>query len=132
MKMNKREYRRVAANVNIRFSGMFQGKPLDKPSFEYMEGVAQNFGPHGIFVETDQPFPKGSLVVLDFDLLNEDQEMEKIRARALVKWVQKWQKPHGMGLLLVEFEGVSQRSFARWITQLYEKEEEAGNSIYHE
>ncbi len=131
MKMNKREYRRVAANVNIRFSGIAHGKPLDKPSFEYMEGIAQNFGPHGIFVETDQPFPKGSLVILDFDLTNHANEPENVRAKALVKWIQKWHKPHGMGLLVVEFEGVSQRNFAKWLTDLYEKEEEAGNSVFH-
>jgi len=113
-----REYRRIAANVRVKFSG----PRLEKAAQTYMEGIAENLGRHGIFVSTDRPCPVGSLVTVEFDVHPGDTPIP-ISAKALVRWSSRWKKPHGMGLLLVEFEHVGEDNFAQWLEELYELEE---------
>ncbi|MCD4829097.1 MAG: PilZ domain-containing protein [Candidatus Cloacimonetes bacterium] len=122
---DKREYHRIASDIRVRYLGPRVGKRTQ----EYLAGIAGNLGRHGIFVATKHPCPVGSIITIEFD--GEDNRPMPLRAKALVRWANRWKKPRGMGLLLVEFEGVDKEDFARWITELYEREERAGDPVMH-
>ena len=121
---DKREYRRIATDISIRY----HGPKLEKRAQEYLEGVAENLGRHGLFVATRHPCPVGTVISIEFQVSG---RVLPLRAKALVRWVSKWKKPRGMGLLIIEFEGVEESEFVRWLTELYEQEEVAGKPVIH-
>ena len=116
--IEKREYRRIASDLRVRFVE----PKVSKETLHYLEGVAENIGRHGLFVSTKRPCPIGSIVSIEFE---EGEQTIPLRAKALVRWVNHWKAPRGMGLLIIEYEGVAEAEFARWLTVLYANEERA-------
>ncbi len=103
----KRKFKRVASNVRIRFSK----QQVDKETEEYFQGVAKDCGLSGIFLATEHLMPKGSIVSLDFEFFDGTGEKVSIQAHAVVRWIQRFRKPKGMGLEFYEFNGLKDRNF---------------------
>lgn len=114
-----RDYRRLPSNINVRVAH----EPMDKETRDYLTAVAENFGEHGVFIATDRPLPVGTIVVIELNLESEDLNREPVRAKAVVRWRNRWRNPRGMGLLFIEFEGLGENNFLEWLTRLYELEE---------
>lgn len=113
----KRRYERVAPRVN--FSVMVQH--IDKGDREYYEGVIEDVSYMGMFVEIKHPFPKGSLVVIQFQSKIEKDE-KPVTAKGLVRWTRKWTRPHGMGIDFIEFEGIEGTSVEEWSSKYFQKQ----------
>ncbi len=112
-----RRYPRVAPRVN--FSVMVQH--TDKGDREYFEGLVEDVSHGGMFVEFDHPFPKGSLVVIQFHS-KIDQNERPVTARGLVRWTRKWRRPHGMGIDFIEFEGLEDTPAEEWFKKHFQQE----------
>lgn len=104
-----RKYSRVSPDVN--FSVMLNH--IDKDDLKYFEGMIENIGLGGMFVEMDHPFSKGNMVTIQFKMVKEGVEQPVI-AKGLVRWTQKWKRPHGMGVDFIEFDGLGKNSFKEW------------------
>lgn len=117
---DRREYPRLPSEVNVRL----YKAPVDRVSQNYLAAIAENLGEHGVFIQTEYILPKGSIVYLEFDQEDHPGEKEPIRIKAIVRWVRRWRKPRGMGLLFIEFEGVAKSNLAEFLLKLYEMEEE--------
>ena len=109
---DRRQYRRVAAGVRVGF----QREDMDANASEYLQGVAENCGLGGMFLATSHLFPKGSVVVLAI----EREGQPAVEARAVVRWVNRWSRPHGMGLEFIEFEGLGERNIEDWLNEVFE------------
>ncbi len=112
-----RRYPRVAPRVN--FSVMVQH--IDKEDREYFEGLVEDVSHGGMFIEIDHPFPKGSLVIIKFHSKIEKNE-KPITAKGLVRWIQKWKRPHGMGIDFIEFEGIEDTPAEEWFRKHFQQE----------
>lgn len=111
---DQRKFKRVASNVRVGFSK----QQIDKDSEEYFQGVAEDCGLSGIFLATPHLMPKGSVVSLNFQFVDETGEQVKIQAQAVVRWTQRFRKPKGMGMEFFEFQGLGDRSFAQCLKLL--------------
>jgi c-di-GMP-binding flagellar brake protein YcgR len=115
-----RRYRRAAAGVRV----FYHGEPAERRERAYLEGVAANLSLGGMFLEADEPLPPGALVWLEFQPgvgPGEDPAEELVlRAKAVVRWRQRWRQPHGMGLEFVEFDGVGQHELKEMLERLLE------------
>jgi len=111
----KRKYPRIATNVHVRFRNEF----LSKEARDYLGGVAENLSLGGMFVSSDHLLSKGSIITLEFEIESEDKNVSTINARAVVRWVRRWRSPRGMGIEFIEFQGVDNHTFAKWIEGLF-------------
>ncbi len=109
----KREFKRVATDVLVRFSE----QDVDKLTQEYLQGVAKDCGLSGMFLATDHLLSKGSVVTLNFFFFDEGEEVN-IQAKAIVRWTQRFRRPKGMGLEFFEFKGLKGRDFEQCLAQL--------------
>lgn len=89
----KRKFKRIASEVLVRFSE----QEVDKGTQQYLQGVAKDCGLSGMFLATNHLMSKGSVVSLNFLFLDNEQEVN-IQAKAIVRWIQRFRKPKGMGL----------------------------------
>jgi hypothetical protein len=110
----KREFKRIASNVHIGFSK----QQVDKETEEYFQGVAEDCGLSGMFLATDHLMPKGSVVSLKFQFRDANGEEVSIQAQAVVRWLQRFRRPKGMGLEFFEFNGLGDRDFEQCLQQL--------------
>lgn len=110
---NKRKFKRSATNVLVRF----KEENLDKQTKHYLDGVAQDYGRGGIFIATDKPMNKGSVVFLDFLFLDEGKEVH-IQAKAIVRWTRIFRKPKGMGVEFYDFTGLEGIDFEEYLEKL--------------
>lgn len=115
-----RRFRRAAAGVRV----FYRGEPVERREREYLEGVAANLSLGGMFLETDEPLAPGDLVWLEFQpgvAPGEDPAAELVlRAKAVVRWRQRWRQPHGMGLEFLEFDGLGQHELDGMLARLLE------------
>ncbi len=107
---DQRKYPRAASGTQIRYRRLAS----DKEALEYLEGVVENVGLGGVFINTDDPLPRGSLVELEFRVSMDGRD-RTIGAKALVKWNRKMFPPTGMGLEFVEFSGLGESDLSDWI-----------------
>lgn len=112
---NRRQYRRVAAGVSV----FYWSPPVDKPTREYLEGIASDLSLGGLFLATPRPLPKGSYVLLDFETAGD--EGGPVSAKAVVRWRRRWRPPRGMGLEFVEIEGLGQRRLEAWVESILKR-----------
>jgi Tfp pilus assembly protein PilZ len=99
---NKREFKRSATDVLVKYRKV---EDVDKSTKHYLEGIAENYGMGGVFLATDKPMQKGSVISLDFLLLDEGKEVT-IQAKAIVRWIQRFRNPKGMGVEFYDFSGL--------------------------
>jgi c-di-GMP-binding flagellar brake protein YcgR len=109
----KRAYPRLAPNVRTQI----QARPVGKNEREYLEGILADVSLGGMFVEMSNPFPKGSLVRMQFEV-NVDGELKVIRARALVRHTRRFLGKPGMGIEFIEFEKLGEQNLKDWLQRL--------------
>ncbi len=110
-----RKYSRISPGV--KYNVMAQH--IDKNTQKYFKGVIENIGLGGVFIKIDTPFPKGSMVTIQFDT-NKEEGKKPVVAKGLVCWTQKLKQPHGMGIDLFEFEGLGDCSFKEWFKKHFQ------------
>ncbi len=115
LNQENRKYPRISPGVN--FSVMV--KHIDKDAREYFKGVIENIGLGGMFIDTDYPLPKGSMVTIHFKS-NKEVDAQPVIANGLVCWTQKLMRPHGMGVDFIEFEGLGDNSFEEWFKKHFQ------------
>lgn len=110
----QRQHRRAETNVLVQFcedSG-------DNSAQQYQKGIVGNCSAGGMYIATEHPAPRGSLIRLKFSLDSENKAPLPIQARASVRWVRHVAHPRGMGVEFLEFEGIDAQDFREWITNL--------------
>jgi c-di-GMP-binding flagellar brake protein YcgR len=113
----RRKHVRIATNISIRF----YKEDLDRKSRKKLSGIAENCSLGGMYLSTEDTFPEGSVLSLEFEIDSEESGPTVVKARAVVRWSRRWSAPRGMGLEFVEFEGPGNRSFAEWMAVLAKK-----------
>ncbi len=108
---------RIRPGVAVRFIG----KSIDRTTRHYLDGVVENCGLGGMFISTDHPFPKGNLITLDFRVNSESKGSTPVRARGIVRWVQRRTGDRGMGIEFMEFERLGDRVFSDWIKKVLQE-----------
>lgn len=111
---NKRKFERSATNVLVRFR---KEENVDKKTQNYLNGVAKDYGRGGIFLATDKPMDKGSIISIDFLFQDEGKEVN-IKAKAVVRWIQRFRKPKGMGVEFYDFTGLEGVDFEKYLELL--------------
>jgi hypothetical protein len=123
MTEERRQHTRIATNVSVHF----QKEQLDRKLRKQLIGIAENCSLGGMYVSTDDIFPEGSVLTLEFEIESEDSSPSIVEARAVVRWSRRWGSPKGMGLEFVEFAGPGGSSFADWMASLAKKAMKAEN-----
>ena len=83
------------------------------------KGLVENCSSGGMYITTDHPFDRGSVVTVKFQA-----DSEKIRSnlpfevRATVRWVRKVTSPKGMGVEFLEYSGITEEKFKERIAVL--------------
>lgn len=119
----RRKTHRIRPGVAVRFIG----ESIDKMTRHYLDGVVENCGLGGMFISTDHPFPKGSLITLDFRIDSESRELTPVRAQGIVRWVKRRTGNRGMGIEFIEFQGLGDRVFADWIKKVLDEPRVSSN-----
>lgn len=114
---DKRKHPRKPGSTSVRFWRL----PTDRSTIEYLEGVVENVALGGVFIATDDPLPKDSLVEVEFRV-DADGTPRTVRAKALVRWARSMFPPAGMGLEFIEFSGLGQEHLEDWIARLKDSE----------
>ncbi len=112
-----RKYSRVSPGVN--FSVMVEH--ADRGDKEYYEGIIEDVSLGGMFIEIGHPFPKGSIVTIQFKSKIEKDE-RPVTAKGLIRWTRKWKQPHGMGIDFIEFDGLGSTPFEEWFKKHFQQE----------
>ena len=120
MSYQRRKTHRIRPGVAVRFFG----EPIDRTKRQYLDGVVENCGLGGMFISTDRPFPKGSLVTLEFRIKSESRDLDPVKAQGIVRWVRRRTGDRGMGIAFIEFEGLGDRVFSDWIRKVLKEPEE--------
>ncbi len=110
----KRKFRRVASDVRVQFSR----QAVAKETGDYFRGIAKDCSLGGMFLATPHVVPKGSVVLLSFQYVDEEGETVTIEAQAIVRWTRRFLKPKGMGLEFFEFHGLGDRDLEQCLDQL--------------
>ena len=113
MSQDKRKFPRVSVEAGIRYRPI----PTDSSTVEYLKGVLENVGLGGVFIATEEPLPKGSLVEIEFRIVERGKQCS-IRAQALVRWDRRRFTPPGMGLEFIAFEGLGQQQLEVWLLKI--------------
>ena len=115
MSSEKRVHRRAATNVFVQF---FQESDGHNTRQQYREGMVKNFSMGGMYIATEHPFPRESIVIVKFRLESRTKPLLPIQLRAVVRWVRQVTNPKGMGIEFLEFEGIDEGDFREWMTSL--------------
>ncbi len=115
--LTPRGYSRVSSGVN--FSAMVEY--TNKGDREYYEGLIEDVSLGGMFIEIGQPFPKGSIVAIQFESETGKDE-RPVTAWGMIRWTQKWKRPHGMGIDFIEFEGLGNIPFEEWFKNHFQSQ----------
>ncbi len=117
MSDHKREFKRRATNVPVKYKKM---DSIDKTTTYYLDGIAKNYGRGGIFLATDKLMEKGTLVSLEFLLLDEGREIA-IQVKAIVRWIQEFRRPKGMGMHFYDFTGLDGVDVQQCLKKLFQQ-----------
>lgn len=112
-----RGYSRVSPGVN--FSAMVQH--TSKGDREYYEALIEDVSLGGMFIEIARPFPKGSVVAIQFKSKT-GKDGRHVTAKGLVRWTRKWRRPHGMGIDFIEFEGLADTPAEEWCRKHFQQQ----------
>lgn len=95
--MDKRKFKRLAANIQVRI----HARKTSPETLKEIQSKISNISLGGVFIETQHPFPIGTVIEMEFSLPNSNL---KTRAKGIVKWSDPTGKVRGMG---IEFLQVS-------------------------
>lgn len=109
MEKNKRKYSRNSTTFGVKFFRDAVDKSIRKTQY----GIAENYSAGGMFIATDQPFLRGSVLNLEFDLGSETHPCPPVQARAIVRWVQRLATHPGMGVEFVLFNSFGKHEFEK-------------------
>lgn len=110
----RRDYSRIAADVAVRWLAV----QVDKPTRDYLDELARNISPRGLFIESEHPPATGTVLRLEIRVQPRDGEPHSVFAKAIVRWRQRWSRPRGMGVEFVEFEGLGERKIGEWLESI--------------
>lgn len=116
-KNESRMYPRVSPDVHLNV----MVKTIDKTNRKFFEGIIEDVSFGGMFIATDHPLSKGSMVVIEFKSDREENE-QPVSAKGLVCWTRKWIRPLGMGIDFVEFKGLGNRLLEEWMQKHFKYE----------
>jgi c-di-GMP-binding flagellar brake protein YcgR len=116
MSEEKRKFKRATTDIAVQFNE----EKVDKATKTYLQGVASNCGLGGMFLVTRHLFSKGSIVNLKFFFKDGDEEVY-IEARAIVRRVQRFRSPRGMGLEFFEFSGFGEKNLEQYISRILKR-----------
>lgn len=105
-----RAFPRARAGTSVTFAAL----PVDRRSRRYLESVATDVSLGGMFIAARVTFRPGTLLQLEFSIPVGASD-GPVRARAIVRWRRCWQRPRGMGVQFVEFEGLGRQHLTEWI-----------------
>ncbi len=111
---NKRKFKRSASNVLVKYRKV---EDLDRSTKQYLHGIAKDYGMGGIFLATDNPMDKGTVISLDFLFLDKGTEVT-VQAKAIVRWTQRFRKPKGMGVKFYDFTGLDGIDIEKYLEKL--------------
>jgi len=111
-----RGYSRVSSGVN--FSAMVEH--TNKGDREYYEDIIEDVSLGGMFIEIGHPFPKGSIVSIQFKSKT-GKDDRPVTARGMIRWTQKWKRPHGMGIDFIEFDGLGNTPYDEWFKKHFQQ-----------
>ncbi|HYU35279.1 MAG TPA: hypothetical protein VEW48_24260 [Thermoanaerobaculia bacterium] len=75
---------------------------------EYLLEIAGRAGLGGLFLATDHPLPRGTVLALEIEATGKDGAFAPLRGRGIVCWRRRWGKPRGMHVVFFEIEGLGQ------------------------
>ena len=113
---DNRKFKRSATDVLVKYRKV---EDIDKDTKHYLQGIAKDYGRGGIFLTTDNPMEKGSVISLDFLLLDEGKEIN-VQAKAIVRWTQRFRKPKGMGVQFYDFTGLDGLDIEQCFEKLFQ------------
>jgi hypothetical protein len=111
MPEDKRRYPRLSSKIDVRWRRI----DLPEETRSYIVGLAENYSFGGVFLVTDEPLTKGSVVELGFTV----PDGAPLFARAVVRWIQRLKKPTGAGLQFIEFNGIGDRDFRSLMEMIF-------------
>lgn len=117
MQIDLRQHERTATDVFVAFSEVV-AEHGDARSYE---GVIRNCNATGMYISTDHPAPQGRIIAVTFWLRSRNQAPLPIRVRATVRWQYTISPPFGMGVKFLAFEGIDERDFIMWLSNLLGK-----------
>jgi Tfp pilus assembly protein PilZ len=106
-----RKYPRVTSDIEVVYG--IDGN--SSVSSNYLRGIAENCSFGGMFLVTDENYPIGSILRLDFYPVDE----EAVSATAVVTWRRRFRQPHGIGLKFAEFEHIGERDFKKLMERMF-------------
>lgn len=115
---DRRRYPRLKTGVRV----LYQGLPATPIQQEYLSGVTGDLSLGGMFLSSENPFPVGTLLILEIRTPSMSPEEPPVCARALVRWRRRWGGQKGMGLSFVELEGVDRQRLQEWLESLLSDE----------
>lgn len=115
---NRRRYPRLKTGVRV----LYEGLPPNQAERQYLSGVAEDLSLGGMFLSADNPFPPGTLLILEFRTPEMSPEELPVCARALVSWRRRWGASKGMGISFVELEGVDRQKLQDWLDSVLSQE----------
>jgi hypothetical protein len=92
-----------------------------KEDREYYEALIEDVSLGGMFIEIARPFPKGSVVAIQFKSKT-GKDGRHVTAKGLVRWTRKWRRPHGMGIDFIEFEGLADTPAEEWCRKHFQQQ----------
>lgn len=107
MEQDKRKYSRTSTRLWVKF---FRDA-VDQTIRKTQQGLVENYSAGGMFIATDHPFSRGSVLNVEFELDSKTENRRVIQARAIVRWVQRLAKNPGMGVEFVLFNGFRKHEF---------------------
>ncbi len=114
MSEDRRKNYRTTAEVIVQFCEESE----DNRDQHDHKGIVENCSAGGMYISTEHPASRGSIIRLKFSLDSESPPPLPIQARAIVHWVRHVAHSRGMGVEFLEFEGIDARDFKEWITNL--------------
>jgi c-di-GMP-binding flagellar brake protein YcgR len=112
--MDKRKYRRLECSLPSKVKKI----PADEEGGEVIFTI-RNLGPEGAFIVGDSQFDQDTLLELDFSLNEEeteqDEELDTIKATAVVRWTREHEGLRGMGLQFLKVSEFGKQKISVYI-----------------
>lgn len=103
-----RRYRRVRKSLVV----SVKERHVDPDKVRAFESVTRDLGEGGLFIESKDPPPKGTILEVEFEV---PETGEKITTLALVRWTNTAADTPGMGVRLARFKSDDLEAFSRYV-----------------